>query len=88
MSERRRKGQAELRIDPQAVREKGAAGHPCRYVNLAVAAEYLELNERTLDKFLEAGLLVYSTHGRRRRIEVTELLAYEERQRVKPRKVG
>lgn len=67
---------AELRItDP--------ATHPRRYVSLQVAAEYLEVHPMTLRKYLTEGLIPFSWFGRRRRIEVVELAAFEQRQRVK-----
>lgn len=57
------------------------ATHPRRYVSLRVAARYLEVERRTLNKYLAEGLLETVTFGARRRIEVLELLAFEERQR-------
>jgi len=53
------------------------ATHPRRYVSLRVAAIYLELDPRTLGKFLDAGTLPYSEHGRRRRIAVADIVMFE-----------
>lgn len=59
------------------------ATHPKRYVSLQVAAEYLEVHPTTLRKYLVQGLLDFSWFGARRKIEVTELAAFEQRHRVK-----
>jgi len=50
-------------------------------VSTRVAARWLELDEDTVRKFLDSGVLGYSTLGRRRRIEVVELVAFEQRNR-------
>lgn len=71
-----RSRRAELRIsDPST--------HPRRYVSLQVAAEYLEVHPMTLRKYLSEGLLDYSWFGCRRKVEVLELQAFEQRHRVK-----
>jgi excisionase family DNA binding protein len=57
------------------------ATHPRRYVSLRVAAVYLELDEKTLRKLIDNDELPYSRFGDRRKIEVKELVAFEERQR-------
>lgn len=59
------------------------ATHPKRYVSLQVAAEYLEVHPTTLRKYLREGLLDFSRFGSRRKIEVKELVAFEQRHRVK-----
>lgn len=56
--------------------------HPRRYVSLVVAAEYLEVHRTTLGKWLDAGLLAFKQFGRRRKVEVSELTAFEARQHV------
>lgn len=56
------------------------ATHPRRYVSLRVAARYLELERRTLNKILECGLLTAVRFGERRKIAVEELTAYERRE--------
>lgn len=56
------------------------ATHPKRYVSLAVAADYLEVDRKTLGKYLEAGMLAFTVFGRRRKITVSELVAFEARQ--------
>jgi len=55
--------------------------HPRKAVSLRVAAIYLEVDEKTLRKWLSSGLLGYIMRGRRRKIETNELAAFEERQR-------
>lgn len=67
------------RVEPRIV---DPATHPKRYVSPRVAAIYLEVDEKTLRKYLRSGLLAFSQFGDRRRIEVTELVAFEQRQRV------
>jgi excisionase family DNA binding protein len=50
-------------------------------VCLAVAAEYLEVDRKTLNKLLGAGLLPFLDLGRTRRIAVSDIIAFENRQR-------
>lgn len=57
------------------------ATHPRRYVSLRVAAAWLEIDPRTLNKYLDSGLLEFEWFDRRRRIAVAELVAYERRRR-------
>jgi hypothetical protein len=52
-----------------------------RYVSLRVAAHYLDMDVRTLNKLIAAKLIAFSDFGLRRRIEVAELRAFEQRQR-------
>lgn len=59
------------------------ATHPRRSVSLRVAARYLDIDVRTLRKYLDSGLLDYVTRGERRKIEITALAAFEERQRTR-----
>lgn len=54
--------------------------HPRRYVSLTVAAEYLEIDRKTLRKYLAAGLLAYEQRGSRVKLAVSELVAFERRQ--------
>lgn len=61
------------------------ATHARRYVTLRVAARYLEVDRRTLNKYLSEGLLEATRFGERRRVEVAELVAFEKRQRIKRR---
>lgn len=56
-------------IDPQT--------HPRRYVSLRVAAIYLEMDVRTLAKYLECGTLPFSEFGARRKIAVADIAAFE-----------
>lgn len=58
------------------------ATHSRKTVSMRVAAIYLEVDVKTLNKYLASGLLSYVQRGRRRKIEVAELAAYEARQRV------
>lgn len=53
--------------------------HPRRFVSLAVAADYLETDQRTLRKWLEHGLIAFEDRGTHRRIAVSELVAFEQR---------
>lgn len=57
------------------------ATHPKRYVSLRVAARYLEVDRRTLNVFIAENLLAPTWFGKRRKVEVTELVAFEQRQR-------
>lgn len=57
--------------------------HPRRYVSQRVAAHYLGIDARTLRKYLAAKKLGYSWFGGRRKIELTELVDFEKRQRCK-----
>lgn len=59
------------------------AHHPRRYVGLRVAAIYLECDERLVRKYLDSGVLPFAWRGQRRKIELADLLAFEERQRVR-----
>jgi excisionase family DNA binding protein len=56
--------------------------HPRRYVSLVVAAEYLEVDRKTLGVWLLNRKLAFVTFGKRRKIEVSELVAFERRQRT------
>jgi excisionase family DNA binding protein len=47
--------------------------HPDRFVCLIVAAEYLELDVRTLDRWIDEGRIVAVPFGRRRKIAKDEL---------------
>lgn len=60
--------------------------HTRRYVSLVVAAEYLEVNRKTLNAYIEEGLLAAYQFGARRRVRAKDLVEFEERQRV--RKAG
>jgi len=60
--------------------------HPRRYVNLTVAAEYLNLGWRTVSALVDEGKIPASEfetpRGRCRKIRVADLLAYEESRRI------
>lgn len=56
------------------------ATHPRRHVSLVVAAAYLEVDRKTLNKWLDAGMLSFEDRGSRRRIAVAELVDFEARQ--------
>lgn len=56
--------------------------HPKRYVSLTVAADYLEVDLKTLRKYLEAGMLAYQDLVTHRKIAVSELVAFEQRHSV------
>ena len=61
------------------------ATHPRRYVTLGAAAAYLEIDRRTLHKYLDEGLLPSVRYNGRRRLEVAELAAFERRARRRGR---
>lgn len=58
------------------------ATHSRKWVSLRVAATYLEVDRKTLGKYLETRLLAFTWFGGRRRIAVAELAAFEQRQHV------
>lgn len=55
--------------------------HPRRTVCLRVAAEYLEIDERTLKASIDDGGLEAFRLGKVYRIELAELVAYRDRRR-------
>lgn len=63
------------------------ATHPRQYVSLAVAADFLEIDRKTLNIYLLDRTLAFQQLPRRRRIEVAELVAFKERTTV-ARKAG
>jgi excisionase family DNA binding protein len=72
LTRHRRRGREPRILDP--------ATHPRRYVSLVVAAAYLEIDRKTLEKLLQAGKLAYEHRGRRRKIAVSELVDFERRE--------
>lgn len=48
-----------------------------RYVSLREAARWLEIDPKTLNKYLAEGLLPVVRHNGRRRLEVTALARFE-----------
>jgi excisionase family DNA binding protein len=61
-------------------RIKDLATHSRRNVSLRVAADYLGIDRRTLNNYLDAGLLAFLQFGKRRKIAIEELAAFEQRQ--------
>ncbi len=61
--------------------------HPRESVSLTVAADYLEVDVKTLGKYLAERLLEHFVYRRRRRIDVVELVAFKRRHLVE-RKAG
>jgi excisionase family DNA binding protein len=61
--------------------------HPRRFVSLTVAAAFLEVDRKTLNTWLANRELAFTWFGRRRKIAVAELVAYQQRQTVE-RKAG
>lgn len=59
--------------------------HVRRYVSVRVAADYLEIDRKTMAKYLDGRLLTFVQFGRRRKIAVEELVDFERRQRVQRR---
>lgn len=68
---RRQRGPDQRIIDPET--------HPKRYVSLVVAADYLEIDRKTLGYYLDEGKIAYVERRSRRKIAVTELVAFERR---------
>lgn len=62
--------------DPRIV---SLSTHPKRFVCLVVAAEYLEIDPRTLNEWIDEGRLMATPFGRRRKIAISELQAFEQR---------
>jgi excisionase family DNA binding protein len=58
------------------------ATHPRRYVSLRVAAIYLEVDRRTLNKWIDERLIIATQFGRRRKIATQEIVAFEQRQQL------
>jgi hypothetical protein len=56
--------------------------HPTECVPLVVAAEFLQMNPRTLAARIEAGQLSAWRDGRVWRLRVTDLIVYRERHRT------
>lgn len=63
------------------------ATHPRKFVSLTVAAAFLEVDRKTLSTWLANRDLAFMWFGRRRKIAVAELVAYQQRQTVE-RKAG
>lgn len=54
--------------------------HPKRFVCLTVAAEYLTVDRRTLNAWIDEGYITAVPFGRsRRKIALSELIAFEQR---------
>lgn len=70
------------RIEPRIVDPKT---HPRTYVGIRVAAEFLEVDPKTLAVWLDNGELEFQQLPRTRRIAVSELVAFTERTRVRRR---
>jgi excisionase family DNA binding protein len=58
------------------------ATHPRQSVCLRVAADYLELDERTVRARIESGDLPAIKDGKVYRIDLSSLIAYEQRRRL------
>jgi excisionase family DNA binding protein len=53
--------------------------YPRKWVRLCVAAEYLEIDIRTLDAWIDQGYIAAVPYGKHRRIHVSELKAVHTR---------
>ena len=53
------------------------ATHPHRWVNFTVAAEFVEMDRRALNSYVDEGRVAYEWKGRRRRINVDELVRFK-----------
>jgi helix-turn-helix protein len=72
---------APRRAEPRIDKSKPLL-HPRRHVSLRVAADFLEVDRKTLNVYLANRKLAYTWFGTRRKIEVAELVAFLARQRV------
>lgn len=70
-------------MSTRAPRLVDPATYPRRFVTLQAAAQYLEINRRTLTKYLDEGLLHSVRYNGRRRLEVTALAAFERQARAR-----
>lgn len=61
------------------------AAYPRKYASLKCVAEYLTIDRKTLLVLLDNGELEYSRIGKRRKIAIADLIAFEQRQRVAKR---
>lgn len=76
---------------PRNPRIVDPATHPRSSVCLTVAAEFLEIDERTVRARIESGALPAWTDGKVYRIALADLRAYEERRQraaLRPRHVS
>ncbi|MGE0450861.1 MAG: helix-turn-helix domain-containing protein [Vicinamibacterales bacterium] len=66
------------------------ATYPRRFVTQRTAAQWLEMDEKTLRKALDDGELGYTWFGQQRRIKVADLIAFESRRTASgvPRDTG
>lgn len=53
--------------------------HPTRLVSLTVAAAYLECHRATLHRWMRDELIPFSQRGLRRKVAVSDLVAFEAR---------
>jgi hypothetical protein len=53
------------------------AAYPKETVNFSVAAEFLEMDRRALNAYVDQGDCGYEWRGRRRRIRVSELVRFK-----------
>lgn len=66
---KRQRGKDPRIVDP--------ATHPHRYVSVVVAADYLDVSRKTLSAWLDEGKIPYAEHGERRRILLSDLVAFD-----------
>lgn len=52
--------------------------HPVRWVTFTVAAEFLEMDRRALLAYAEQGDIAWEWKGRRRKIQLDELVRFQE----------
>lgn len=57
------------------------SNHPREYVNLTVAAEFLKMDRRALNYFIDQGKIAVEWCGRARKIHVLEVKRFDEWQR-------
>jgi hypothetical protein len=54
--------------------------HPREAVNLTVAAEFLKMDRRALNYFIDSGRIAIVWRGRQRKVRVTDLVAFNAEQ--------
>jgi hypothetical protein len=53
------------------------ATHPKRWVNFTVAAEFLEMDRRALNAYVDEGKVAAEFKGRRRKIHINEIVRFK-----------
>jgi len=83
MTDRRSGSDAAKRGMPSEPRIVDPSTHERRWVCLTVAAEFLEMDRRALNGYIDEGRLTWEWRGRRRKIHVDELVRFQAWQRTR-----